>query len=131
SRLDRRYVGIFRTDVGGCQHCDRTIKKIVESDASMERRSFVVVPAAECRIYTRITSGIDIDRWTEMGDCHAARVLERDAEIEDVGVRVKQIIGRIDDLRALQGNVLTDLHVDAAGCEPRQVEKGVSLDDIE
>src|SRR5712664_414817 len=60
-----------------------------------------------------------------------ARVLERNAEIENVGMRVQRIVGRIDDFRAFQGHVLSDLYVDAARSKPRQMKQSVRLDDVE
>ena len=59
------------------------------------------------------------------------RMLERNAEIENVGMRVKRIVRRVDDFRAFQGHVLTDFYVHAAGSKPRQMEQSVRFDDVE
>src|SRR5258708_10544384 len=62
---------------------------------------------------------------------HDARVLERNAEKENVGMRVKRIVGRVDDFRAFQGHVLSDLYVHAAGSKPWQMEQSMRFDDVE
>src|SRR2546430_17672844 len=62
---------------------------------------------------------------------HEARVFERNAEIEDVGMRVKRIVRRVDNFRAFQGHVLSDLYVHAARGKPRQMEQCVRLNDVE
>ena len=62
---------------------------------------------------------------------HDPGVLEGNPKIENVAVRVKQIIRRIDDLGSLKRDILADLHVDAALREPGQMGQDVSLDDVE
>src|SRR5258708_279761 len=59
-----------------------------------------------------------------------ARVLERNAEIENVGMRVKRIVRRVDDFRTFQGHVLSDFYVYAAGSKPRQMVQSVRFDDV-
>src|SRR6266481_3087851 len=62
---------------------------------------------------------------------HEARVLERNAKIEDVGMRVKRIVRCVDDFRAFQSHILSDFYVYAAGSKPRQMEQSVRFDDVE
>src|SRR6266568_1852524 len=132
-------VRIFRTDMGGRQDRERAIQEIVQADTAVERHSLVVVPVvpggqavvAECRIHARVDTGIDIDRLIHVCSRHYPSVLERDAEIENVGMRVKRIIRRIDDLRAFQGDVMTEFHIDTARGQPRQVGEPMGLDDVE
>ena len=54
--------------------------------------------------------------------------IERNAEIEDIGMRVKVIGGRVDRLGAFQGNKLTGLDVDAARKQPRSMHDSPGLD---
>ena len=95
----------------------RTIQQI-EPEAAMERGCRVVVATGEAieripkrRVHPGIDACINIDNRVQVRRRHDARVLEWDAEIENVGVRVQQIIWRVDHLRSLQGHVLTYLDV--------------------
>src|SRR5216684_7501222 len=104
----------------------------------MERNGRVVVSASEAieriterRIHAGVEPGIDIKHRVHVSSCHEACVLERNAEVEDVGMRVEQIVRGIDDLRTFQGHVLADLQIDAARGKPWQMEQGVGLDDVE
>lgn len=65
-----------------------------------------------------------------MGGRHDPGVLERNAEIEDVGVRVERIVRRVNNFGAFQGYVLSDLHIHATRREPRQMKQSVGLDDV-
>src|SRR5260370_42287378 len=60
-----------------------------------------------------------------------ARVLARNAEIENVGMRVKCIVRRVDDFRAFQRHILSDLYIHASGSKPWQMEQSVRFDDVE
>ena len=57
-----------------------------------------------------------------MRDRHDAGVVERNAEIEDVGMRVKVIGGRVDRLGAFQSNPLTGLR-----CRPNTAKEYARL----
>src|SRR5713101_115702 len=104
----------------------------------MERNALVVVPAidaieriTECRIYAGVEPGINIDHRVHVSNRHDAGVLERNAEVEDVGMRVKQIVRGIDHLRTFQGHVLAHFYIHAARREPGRVEERMGLDDVE
>src|SRR5882757_793818 len=123
--------------MGGCQDGQRSPQQI-QTDAAVERRGPVVVAAieaieaiAEGRVHARVYARINIKNWIHVRSRQYAGVLERNAEIENVGMRVKRIVRRVDDFRAFQGHVLSDLYVDAAGSKPRQMEQSVRFDDVE
>ncbi len=46
-------------------------------------------------------------------------------------MRVERIVGRVNDFRAFQRHVLSDLKVHAAGSKPRRMKQGVCLNDVE
>src|SRR2546429_210220 len=81
------------------------------------------VDASEGRVHAGGDAGIDIDQRIDMRDGHDAGVHERDAEIEDVGMRVEVIGGRVDRLGAFQGDKLTGLDVDAARKQPGSMRR--------
>src|SRR5713226_8388587 len=134
---DCRHIRIFRTDMGGCRNGQLTIQQI-QAETTMESRGRVVVATikaieviAEGRVHAGVNAQINIEHRVHMRGRHEARVLERNAEIENVGMRVKRIVRRVDDFRAFQSHVLSDLYVDAAGRKPRQMEQSVRFDDVE
>src|SRR5712691_3088244 len=104
----------------------------------MERRGRVVVATikaieviAEGCIHAGVYTQINIEHRVHMRGRQYARVLEGNAEIENVGMRVQRIVRRVDDFRAFQGHVLSDFYVYAAGSKPRQMEQSVRFDDVE
>src|ERR1700733_14446350 len=73
----------------------------------------------------------DINHMIDMADGQEPGVLERQAEVEDIGVRIKRVGGRVDRFEAKRRRILTHFQVDTAVEENRQVEQGVGFDDIE
>src|SRR5947208_1976803 len=82
-----------------CQDRELAIQKIVESNAAVEGGCSVVVSTieaiqglAKCSIYSGVDPEIDIECRVDVSDRHDPGVLEWNAEIEDVGMRVKRIV---------------------------------------
>src|ERR1700694_733532 len=104
----------------------------------MERCGPVIVAAieaievvAEGRVHARVNAQIDIKHWIHVRRRQYAGMLEWNAEIENVGVRVKRIVRRVDDFRSFEGHILSDFYVYAGGSKPWQMEQRVRFDDIE
>src|SRR5579883_2760246 len=96
----------------------------IEPDAAMERGSAVIIAGAVANrcIHTGRDARINIDERIDVRNGHDASVHERDAEIENIRVRIEVIGAGIDRLGALQGHPLPGLDVDAAREKPRQME---------
>ena len=86
------------------------------------------VAVSESRVHTGDNASIDVNERVDMRDAQDASIHERDAEIEDIGMRVKVIGGRVDRLGAFQGDPLTGLEVDAARIQPRSMRGYPGLD---
>src|SRR6266851_9821907 len=104
----------------------------------MERRGRVVVATikaieviAEGRVHARSNTSVQVEPRIHVRGRDDPRMLERNAEIENVGMCVKRVIWRVDDFRAFQGHVLSDLYVHAARGKPRQMEQSVRFDNVE
>src|SRR3977135_4003557 len=89
------------------------------------------VDASEGCVYAGVDSSIDVDKRIDMRDRHDSGFHERDPEIEDIGMRVEVIGGRVDRLGAFQGDPLTGLDVDAARKQPGSMRGYPGLDGSE
>ncbi len=93
----------------------------------------IVVGAAEERhtgIHAGVCAGPNIDHVGDMAGGIGAGMLQRDAEIEDVGVRVEEVAVGVDHFIADRRRVLTGLHIDAATEDDRQVARETGFHQI-
>src|SRR5688500_8737324 len=73
---------------------------------------------------------MDVEPLGNMGVDQNSSVLERNAEIEDVTVRVKEVTRRSDDFGAFKGHELADFDVHPAFGQDRKMEVNVGFDEI-
>ena len=80
--------------MGSCQNGQCAIQQI-QADTTMERRGRIVVATieaikvvAESRVHARVNARINVKHRVHMRGRHDTRVFERNAEIENVGMRV-------------------------------------------
>ena len=120
---------IFRPDMGGREDREIAVEE-VQPDASRKRRPAIVVAlaVAEGRVHAGVDARVNIEQGIDMRDRHDAGIHERDAEIEDIGMRIEVIGGRVDGLGAFEGDQLTGLDVDAAREQPGRVDDAPGLD---
>ena len=99
--------------------------------ANAADRAVVVAERPERGVGAGVNARIDVEHAVDMRHGQRAGVLEGQAELEDVRVRIEWVGRRIDRLVAKRRRVLADLQIDAALGEPGQVREHVRLDHIE
>ena len=102
-----------------------------EADNSGDR-VVVVTPGAKCGVRSGIQTQIEIDQRGHMGGGEEAGVFERQPKVEDIGVGVERVPGRIDHFRAEWGREHPGLHVQTAGeHRDREMPRGAGFHHVE
>ena len=135
---DERRIGVVRADVGRRDDRNLAVEE-VQAEATFEARRIVVVAGiaigraipAKAGVHAGDRTRIDVEHRGDMRHRHHAGILERDAEVEDVAVRIEDVVGRVDDFRAEQRDELTDFDVEAAAEDIGEVGGHPGFFDVE